>query len=145
MVKDTEKIISLTSEVEALKVCVLLVPTPYLFLFFAWIHIKWRMLVCSCIFILSIAFCLLAWCHSGKSGTTSHMHLRKPWLCWRQPCCCMSHLQMSPSLEIIWTRRNQHLWPYHSNNSLGHWSKSWFFLASLFRSFWLWIIETWLK
>lgn len=66
---------------------------------------------------------ILAWCQSGKPGSTSEVHLTKPWIWWRQACCCMCHLQMSPSLEIFWSRKNQHLWPYRENNSLRHWSK----------------------
>lgn len=39
---------------------------------------------------------------------------------WGQTDCCLCHIQMPSSLEVIWSRKNQHIRSNHSNNSFIH-------------------------
>lgn len=54
---------------------------------------------------------------TGEPGRANQMYYTRLGVYSRQACCCLSHLQMPPSLEVIWSWKNYCIRPYNSNYS----------------------------
>ena len=54
------------------------------------------------------------------------MHISKFGIFWGKTSCCLCHIQMPSSLEVIWSWKNYCFWPDYSNNSFSLRGKSQF-------------------
>lgn len=86
-----------------------------------WSNLQLNAYLKSCLVFHFLLFFLQS---AGEPGHSGQMHISKFGIFWGKTSCCLCHIQMPSSLEVIWSWKNYCFWPDYSNNSFSLRGKS---------------------